>query len=188
MERNRPHCPRLLFRFPWEVSPRAVLDYYRENRQFLVPWDPPRLPLFYTEERQQSYLGEEADAMAAGQALYWYLTLPEKPEQVIGSVQLTRLTGEPELGYKLSQSQAGKGLGTEAVRAVLELARTLEIPRVTALVRPENHPSRRLLEKRYGGGREPEGSARGQPAVSDGLPGRGALCGGALGLEGDPLL
>ena len=29
MERNRPHCPRLLFRFPWEVSPRAVLDYYR---------------------------------------------------------------------------------------------------------------------------------------------------------------
>ena len=53
MERNRPHCPRLLFRFPWEVSPRAVL----------------------------------------------------------------------------------------------ELARTPEIPRVTALVRPENHPSRRLLEK-----------------------------------------
>ena len=147
MERNRPHCPRLLFRFPWEVSPRAVLDYYRENRQFLAPWDPPRLPLFYTEERQQSYLGEEADAMAAGQALYWYLTLPVKPEQVIGSVQLTGLTGEPKLGYKLSQSQAGKGLGTEAVRAVLELARTLEIPRVTALVRPENHPSRRLLEK-----------------------------------------
>lgn len=147
MEPYRPHCPRLLFRFPWEVSPRAVLDYYRENRQFLAPWDPPRLPLFYTEERQQSYLGEEADAMAAGQALYWYLTLPEKPEQVIGSVQLTGLTEEPELGYKLSQSQAGKGLGTEAVRAVLELARTLEIPRVTALVRPENHPSRRLLEK-----------------------------------------
>ena len=50
--------------------------------------------------------------MAAGQALYWYLTLPEKPEQVIGSVQLTGLTGEPELGYKLSQGQAGKGLGT----------------------------------------------------------------------------
>lgn len=124
MEPYRPHCPRLLFRFPWEVSPRAVLDYYRENRQFLAPWDPPRLPLFYTEERQQSYLGEEADAVAAGQALYWYLTLPEKPEQVIGTVQLTGLTGEPELGYKLSQSQAGKGLGTEAVRAVLELART----------------------------------------------------------------
>lgn len=48
--------------------------------------------------------------------------------------------------------------------------------------------SRRLLEKRYGGDESPEGSARGQPAVSDGLPGRGALCGGALGLEGDPLL
>lgn len=78
--------------------------------------------------------------MAAGQALYWYLTLPEKPEQVIGSVQLTGLTGEPELGYKLSQSQAGKGLGTEAVRAVLELARTPEIPRVTALVRPGEPP------------------------------------------------
>ena len=31
MEPYRPHCPRLLFRFPWEVSPRAVLDYYREN-------------------------------------------------------------------------------------------------------------------------------------------------------------
>ena len=78
MERNRPHCPRLLFRFPWEVSPR--------------------LPLFYTEERQQSYLGEEADAVAAGQALYWYLTLPEKPEQVIGSVQLTG-ESEGELRY-----------------------------------------------------------------------------------------
>lgn len=98
MERNRPYCPRLLFRFPWEVSPRAVLNYYRENRQFLAPWDPPRLPLFYTEERQQSYLGEEADAVASGQALYWYLTLPEKPEQVIGSVQLTG-ESEGELRY-----------------------------------------------------------------------------------------
>lgn len=37
-------------------------------------------------------------------------------------------------------------------------------------------------------GREPEGSARGQPVLSALLPGRGALCGGALGLEGDPLL
>ena len=36
--------------------------------------------------------------MAAGQALYWYLTLPEKPEQVIGSVQLTG-ESEGELRY-----------------------------------------------------------------------------------------
>ena len=131
MERNRPHCPRLLFRFPWEVSPRAVLDYYRENRQLLAPWDPPRLPLFYTEERQQSYLGEEADAVAAGQALYWYLTLPEKPEQVIGSVQLTGLTGDyaailfKAVGICLLTQLAGdvcRDSGESSIASKIELA------------------------------------------------------------------
>jgi RimJ/RimL family protein N-acetyltransferase len=58
------------------------------------------------------------------------------------------LPGEVEIGYRLARSHWGKGYATEAARAVVSCAfDTLELPRVIAVIDPENVASLRVAEK-----------------------------------------
>ena len=72
---------------------------------------------------------------------------------VIGYCGLARindrvLPGEVEIGYRLARAHWGKGYATEAARAVVAHAfGTLELPRVIAVIDPENVPSLRVAEK-----------------------------------------
>ena len=55
---------------------------------------------------------------------------------------------ELEIGYHLRRDQQGRGLATEAARAVRDYAfGTLQADHVISLIRPENLPSRRVAEK-----------------------------------------
>ncbi len=55
---------------------------------------------------------------------------------------------DPDIGYAVLPPYAGHGYATEAARAVLDDARDrLALPRVTAIVSPENDRSVRLLGK-----------------------------------------
>ena len=55
---------------------------------------------------------------------------------------------EFELSYGLSPQFRGRGLATEAARAVIDHARgTLKLERVVAIARSSNHVSHRILEK-----------------------------------------
>lgn len=55
---------------------------------------------------------------------------------------------DPDIGYAVLPPYAGHGYATEAARAVIDDARDrLRLPRVTAIVSPENERSVRLLRK-----------------------------------------
>lgn len=55
---------------------------------------------------------------------------------------------EWEVGYALGKLHWGRGYATEAVKRTLEFAfKDLKAHRIIANVYPQNHPSRRLLEK-----------------------------------------
>lgn len=55
---------------------------------------------------------------------------------------------EPEVGYHVHRAHWGRGLATEAARAVRDYAfATLGCDHVISLIRPENMPSRRVAEK-----------------------------------------
>ena len=55
---------------------------------------------------------------------------------------------ETEIGYRLARSYWGRGYGTEAVLAVREYAfNTLRIPRLIAMIDPQNLTSIRVAEK-----------------------------------------
>jgi RimJ/RimL family protein N-acetyltransferase len=57
-------------------------------------------------------------------------------------------TNEIEIGYRLHPDYWGRGLATEAARAVRDHAfADLKLPRVISLIHPENVPSRRVAEK-----------------------------------------
>jgi ribosomal-protein-alanine N-acetyltransferase len=53
-----------------------------------------------------------------------------------------------EVAYRLVPGAWGRGIATEAAGALVEYAlRTLALPQVVAVTYPENHASRRVLEK-----------------------------------------
>ena len=54
---------------------------------------------------------------------------------------------EAMTGYVLARDAWGQGLATEALGAVVDLARDLKVARLYAPFHPDNHASRRVLEK-----------------------------------------
>lgn len=83
---------------------------------------------------------------------YWAVSLIEHPEQIIGFGGIThRQIGRYEglnLYFRLAQHAWGKGLGSAIAEAGLRNAFIeLESDAVFGLVRPDNTPSRRTLEK-----------------------------------------
>ncbi|CAN7255800.1 GNAT family N-acetyltransferase [Phenylobacterium sp. LjRoot225] len=54
----------------------------------------------------------------------------------------------PDLGYAFLQRHSGQGYATEAAAAVLQHVReVLRLPKLAAIIDPENRASRRVLEK-----------------------------------------
>jgi RimJ/RimL family protein N-acetyltransferase len=69
-------------------------------------------------------------------------------QELIGHVGLSAARGSVEIGYAIEQQQQGRGLATEAVRAMSEWAVTeLALFEVLGIVAADNLPSRRVLEK-----------------------------------------
>ncbi len=57
-------------------------------------------------------------------------------------------TGEPEIGYHFRVEAQGQGFATEAAQCLLHHGFTgLELPRIVAVVLPDNHPSQAVMKK-----------------------------------------
>lgn len=54
---------------------------------------------------------------------------------------------ETEVGWALRPEARGRGLATEAARAVLEWSERFQLPYVTAMIRPDNAPSLAVAER-----------------------------------------
>ena len=80
----------------------------------------------------------------------WFITLAEDGRVVgdCGTFGPPDDQGRVEIGYGLAAPFRGRGLGTEAVRALVDWLVTLpDVREVTASVEVGNEPSRRLLER-----------------------------------------
>ncbi|VDG96837.1 Predicted acetyltransferase [Lysinibacillus sphaericus] len=52
---------------------------------------------------------------------------------------------EAEIGYMLLPEYWGKGYGTETAKKLVEIANRLDLKLITAIIDPENNPSRKIL-------------------------------------------
>ena len=78
----------------------------------------------------------------------FFITLPGAAgARLIGSVGLTRDSGDIELGYWIGRPYWGQGYATEAARTVMSLARSLGHPRLVAHHFVDNPASGRVLRK-----------------------------------------
>ncbi|MFT4136127.1 GNAT family N-acetyltransferase [Microbacterium sp.] len=143
--------------FPVLRGPRTVL---RELR----PADAADLFVFRSDVEAQRYndepLREVADAVTlidrlraefqAGEGVHWALALHDD-DRVIGLFGLgswDRHHRRAELGYDVHRDHWGRGLATEAVRAIVDCAfTTMDLNRIEALIIADNHPSIRLVRR-----------------------------------------
>ena len=138
-----------------------LLQYRRENREHLAPWEPSREADYYTLEQCRS---AAIDACEGAERDRGYpLLLLDADEQVIrGSMTLSNVVRGPFqaclLGYGIGARWQGRGLMHEALEGTLAWAfGALDLHRVMANYLPRNERSARLLARL---GFEREGYAR----------------------------
>jgi ribosomal-protein-alanine N-acetyltransferase len=109
----------------------------------------PLLPLTVEElaRRLSSYYGSNLKDRTRAE----YRWMVQFGDEVVGTVSASNASwsmGYVEIGYMLAASHQGQGLGTRAVRLLVDkLFRETDIHRIFATVSVENEPSCRLLTR-----------------------------------------
>ncbi|HEY7509324.1 MAG TPA: GNAT family N-acetyltransferase [Vicinamibacteria bacterium] len=134
------------------LRPMAAEDAAELQRQ----WNDPRVGRFLWDGRpvaaarvRDVIAASEADFAARGFGL-WALLLGGDAGAVVGfsGLRVEAESGRVELLFALDPAAWGRGLATEAARAVLDDAfRRLRLPRVFAGANPANEASLRVLER-----------------------------------------
>ncbi|MFI8876257.1 GNAT family N-acetyltransferase [Streptomyces sp. NPDC055243] len=123
----------------------AVLAFERENRDYFAKSVPDRGDAYFDEfdVRHAALLAEQD----AGDCHFHVLV--DGDGAVLGRVNLVDVTeGEAELGYRIAESAAGRGLATTAVRRLCELAAAeYGLTALRAATYADNAGSRAVLER-----------------------------------------
>jgi [ribosomal protein S5]-alanine N-acetyltransferase len=135
---------RLLLRQPTHADAASIFDRYASD---------PDVTRFLGWPRHRSI--RDTEAFLEFSALEWarwpagpYLICSRADGQLLGGTGLGFETAhEAATGYVLAKDAWGKGYATEALSAVLEIARQLGVTRVFALCHPAHGPSQRVLAK-----------------------------------------
>ena len=134
--------PRLLLRpgFP-EDAPAlamAIADRAIARNLAVVPWP-------YTLRDAEAYLASPRDPVLP--SLLIFERRGAEPE-LVGSCGLGRRpSGAVEMGYWIARGHWGRGIATEACRALIDIARTLGLAQLEGSHFLDNPASGRVLEK-----------------------------------------
>jgi [ribosomal protein S5]-alanine N-acetyltransferase len=143
---------------------RAILEFEITNRAYFAASVPDRGEEFFEKfaERHRTRLAEQE----AGEGAYYVLVAEDGA--VLGRFNLVFVAdGVAELGYRVAQQVAGRGLATATVRDVCRLAACQHgVTKLKAATSEDNTASRRVLVK---AGFTPVGPA--DPADLGGKPG-----------------
>ncbi|KAB1985864.1 GNAT family N-acetyltransferase [Streptomyces triticiradicis] len=123
----------------------ALLAFERENRAYFAATIPDRGDTFF--DRFDALLGERLDEQAAGLAHFHLVA--DDDGTVLARVNLVDVAhGSADLGYRVAERAAGRGLATAAVRKVCALAASAYGLRVLrAAATTDNAASRKVLAR-----------------------------------------
>lgn len=122
----------------------AVLAFERANRQYFAQWIWDRGDEYFADfaTRHAALLAEQEAGICR------FHVLVDDTGAVIGRVNLIDLeNGAAELGYRIAEHWAGKGLATAAVRAVIQLAPTYGLTALRAGASDHNPASQAVLTR-----------------------------------------
>lgn len=123
----------------------ALLAFERENRAYFAASIPDRGDDYFTDfdSRHQALLAEQADGVCH------FHVLVENGGSIVGRVNLVDVAGgSAELGYRIAERAAGRGLATRSVREMCARATSeYDLTELTAKTTLDNPGSRRVLER-----------------------------------------
>ncbi|MEU9233759.1 GNAT family N-acetyltransferase [Streptomyces subrutilus] len=123
----------------------ALLAFERENRAYFAASVPDRGDLYFEHfaDRHAALLAEQA----AG--LHHFHLLMDEGGEVLGRVNLVDVAaGSAELGYRMAERAAGRGLATAAVGGICALAAAeYGLTSLRAVTTLDNAGSRAVLER-----------------------------------------
>ncbi|WP_407608366.1 GNAT family N-acetyltransferase [Paeniglutamicibacter sp. ORCA_105] len=144
----------------------AVLEFELANRSYFAASIPDRGDEYFEKfaQRHEALLEQQDDGVGA-----FYLLIDEAG-QVLGRFNLVfDEDGAAELGYRVAQRAAGRGVATAAVREVCRLAASLHgVRALRAAAATENPASQKVLAKAgfLATGPADPASLSGQPGTS----------------------
>ncbi|MBT0721151.1 30S ribosomal protein S5 alanine N-acetyltransferase [Tatumella sp. TA1] len=153
--------PRMQIRTVAERDGWLLTDYYQENRDFLMPWEPLRDESYFHHHGWDARLHVMTTQQKQGDAFYFLLMDPAA-QQVWGVANFTQVIRgcfqACYLGYSLAGAQQGNGLMHEALTTLIPvLQKQQQLHRIMANYMPRNQRSGALLARL---GFEKEGYAR----------------------------
>jgi ribosomal-protein-alanine N-acetyltransferase len=119
-----------------------------------------QVPSPYPVSLARRWISARIEWWEAGRGVTYAITTKREPGTLLGTVSLRRFARDrrAELGYWLAQREWGKGLATEAARAIIVFGfERLQLARIYAQVLAGNTGSAHVLEKL---GMVPEGVKR----------------------------
>ena len=133
---------RLLLRPGWaEDAPalaRAIADEQVVRNLATAPWP-------YVLEDAEAFLAAPRDP---AMPTFLITERTDGDPRIVGSCGLGRRpSGAVEMGYWIARQHWGQGFATEACWALIDIARTLKLPRIEASHFVDNPASGRVLEK-----------------------------------------
>lgn len=134
---------RLLLRFPAPSDAEAIFEYARDPEATrFTNW-----PAHMSIATSLAFLSACLTRLAAGEEFSWVLTVPPS-DQAIGMISCRVRGHAADFGYALHRGFWNQGFATEAARAIVGWAFTLDsIHRVWATCDVDNAASVRVLEK-----------------------------------------
>lgn len=141
---------------------QILLDYYRDNREHLSPWEPQRDSEYFTEFSMEKRLQASNELFANGGAVQLVACLRDEAVQdhepksltasaeVIGVCNFTNIVRGPfqacNLGYSIAEKYQGQGLMREILSAGIGyMFNEHKLHRIMANYMPDNKPSEKLL-------------------------------------------
>ncbi len=137
----------------------AILSYYRDNRDFLAPFEPRKSAAFYTAQHWESLLEQRILETQTDKSLNLFLFLKQSPptssqifsQTLVGSINFSNFTRgvfqSCTVGYSLAERYQGQSYMSEALRTgIAYVFSTLQFHRIEANYLPHNQRSGRLLK------------------------------------------
>lgn len=131
---------------------KKLLDYYTENREFFDKYEPVHIDAYFTLPFQTKSMELEVQQMENLSSAYYYFSLKDEPDKIIGSISFVRIRKEPYasviFGYNLDEKHQGHGYCTEACKAAMEHVLSIaHIHRIESRVLTTNEKSIHVLER-----------------------------------------
>ncbi|MCC3776704.1 GNAT family N-acetyltransferase [Streptomyces sp. UNOB3_S3] len=124
----------------------ALLAFELENRAYFARSVPDRGDAYFTgfASRHEALLAEQETG-----TIHFHIVLDDDSGRLIGRVNLVDVErGTAELGYRIGERAAGRGVATAAVAALCRLAATTYgLSSLTAVTTLDNPASRTVLER-----------------------------------------